>query len=484
MGRRGKGAAASRGGNADAEEQEPVYGRVFGDAHDEDDLVRTDVLDYQALREKDPGERNASSASSDEDDDDTMAVLGLDHYDEGDDEDEDDAAADDYDFGGRDEDDDGDAAAGDDEDDSDGRARVDLAMLREMGEDLLLPSNMDYINKMAGYNQHGDIVDRKNAEAKQEAFLNRWGSNKQVFYGTNYVDHDFKHNDEELQEAKDEEVEALRLQKQQAEAMDEGDFDALLPAAVKETGVAAQQQQQQQQGAHPLEALDDQPVTVERDLSQLTQKQRMKMLRKALPELARHTAFMQQQVVRLREVLEPLHQRIQKLSKAAELPQWAEYVVFQYKLATAYTTNVLYLIYAQAKGTLRQSHPSYTACSTLRTGLEATSSAAIDERLARVISGDEDAEEEPVPATAAEAMLAEEESAEEEEDEDEEGGQDLDEAALNKAALKLYKKAAKLAKDKKKRKQQNAVAACTLVLCACRACCCCAVSPAAIALAC
>ena len=445
-----------------------------------------------------------------------MGVLGLDDDDEEeDDDDDDDEAGDDYDFEqgdmdeGEDQDEeDGDIGGDGDDDDDDevygGGRKVDLAKLREYaeetGEELLLPTSMDYINKLAGYDEHGDVISRKKSnDEAEEAFLNRWGTDKSAFYGTNYADHDLRHRKEELEEAEEEEQEAMRLQRLQAEALQEDDFDALLPSAAKDAAMSGKARGAVAAaggvggGVQSLDALDHAAVHVKRDLSDLDEAQKLKLLRKALPELCRHTKYMQEQVLRLRNVLSPLMDRLHKLSKTAEPPQWAEYVQYQYNLATAYVTNVTYMVYAQARGTLTREHPCYTACSALKSGLEGSSSSRIDTALSSVLADAADLDS--LPANAAEAMLSRDAAPGENKPQlteqqalkkkekarkrkqnqrekkkqlkklgkpapkqgkvatnDDEGdeGEDIDEAALNAAAMEFYKRAEKLSVQKKK----------------------------------
>lgn len=178
------------------------------------------------------------------------------------------------------------------------------------------------------------------------------------------------------------------------------------------------------------------------------------------------------QVTRVQIILEPLVSRLSKLPKQREPPHWAEYVQFQYNVTSAYIMNVLYLVYAQARGTLKSIHPCYTACATLKSGLEATSSDKIDQDLHALIESGEHQLSDELPVSISEARNraqnkhkvhgSETHDTTFEEGSDFDiadadmnngsGSSESDEEKLNEAALKLLKQASKASKRKKKLK--------------------------------
>ncbi|XP_019628035.1 PREDICTED: something about silencing protein 10-like isoform X2 [Branchiostoma belcheri] len=174
-----------------------------------------------------------------------------------------------------------------------------------------------------------------------------WGQKKSLYYNTDYVDEDLPGvvGDEEEEEAQqEEEREALAIQKRMAEALSEEDFGLeLFKPAKKPTKDAALPEEEAEE-------------RVLQDLSQLSHRERMDLLRKEAPELKE---LMDDFKEKLQEVIDRLHPLL-KMVRSGVIPpgKGATYVETKFQLYLNYCVNISFYLVLKAGHTPNvRSHP-------------------------------------------------------------------------------------------------------------------------------
>ncbi|KAI8500510.1 Something about silencing protein 10 [Branchiostoma belcheri] len=174
-----------------------------------------------------------------------------------------------------------------------------------------------------------------------------WGQKKSLYYNTDYVDEDLPGvvGDEEEEEAQqEEEREALAIQKRMAEALSEEDFGLeLFKPAKKPT----------EDAALPEEETEERVL---QDLSQLSHRERMDLLRKESPELKE---LMEDFKEKLQEVIDRLHPLL-KMVRSGVIPpgKGATYVETKFQLYLNYCVNISFYLVLKAGHTPNvRSHP-------------------------------------------------------------------------------------------------------------------------------
>ncbi|XP_035698017.1 something about silencing protein 10-like [Branchiostoma floridae] len=174
-----------------------------------------------------------------------------------------------------------------------------------------------------------------------------WGKKKSLYYNTDYVDEDLPGvvGDEEEEEAqKEEEREALAIQKRMTEALSEEDFGLdLFKPAKKPT----------EDAALPVEEAEERVL---QDLSQLSHRQRMELLKKEAPELQE---LMDDFKEKLQEVIDRLHPLL-KMVRSGIIPpgKGATYVETKFQLYLNYCVNISFYLVLKAGHTPNvRSHP-------------------------------------------------------------------------------------------------------------------------------
>ncbi|CAH1239596.1 UTP3 [Branchiostoma lanceolatum] len=174
-----------------------------------------------------------------------------------------------------------------------------------------------------------------------------WGKKKSLYYNTDYVDEDLPGvvGDEDEEEAQqEEEREALAIQKRMTEALSEEDFglDFFKPA-----------KRPTEDATLPEEEAEERVL---QDLSQLSHRERMELLKKEAPELKE---LMDDFKEKLQEVIDRLHPLL-KMVRSGIIPpgKGATYVETKFQLYLNYCVNISFYLVLKADHTPNvRSHP-------------------------------------------------------------------------------------------------------------------------------
>ncbi|XP_072887899.1 something about silencing protein 10 isoform X1 [Hemitrygon akajei] len=170
-----------------------------------------------------------------------------------------------------------------------------------------------------------------------------WGQKKKSYYNTDYVDElpRGKKQAEALAEAEEEEQEAINIQKRLAENLSEDDF-----------GLDLIQTFAQEQEAEKASGKD---LKIKKDLNKMSQKEKLKLLKKESPELLELIQDFKEKLVELKEELQPLMELVQSGRIPAEKD--VLYVQTKYHLYLNYCTNISFYLVLKAKRIPVQNHP-------------------------------------------------------------------------------------------------------------------------------
>lgn len=165
-----------------------------------------------------------------------------------------------------------------------------------------------------------------------------WGKVKHKYYGADVHDDDDIESDEsELGTAVLEEQEALAIQKRLAQQLDDQDFglDTFKPT----TKVVS----------------DKDEIVVTKDLSKLTRREKLELLKKESPEFL---DLIEDYKVKMQEAQEVLHPVLLKI-KSGEIPEGAAatYVDVKFRLILSYCVNVSFYLMLKAKHQPVHDHP-------------------------------------------------------------------------------------------------------------------------------
>eukprot|EP00038_Savillea_parva_P007543 m.170888 g.170888 ORF g.170888 m.170888 type:complete len:674 (-) comp13305_c0_seq1:128-2149(-) len=321
----------------------------------------------------------------------------------------------------------------------------------------------DRIGQAAHYNDDLNSVggsEDEDPEAAEERLTKAWGAKRNAFYDTDYVDPDYRLEEEELEMAAEEEAEALRLQRAHLRALQEEDYD--VPELLAGRG-GAQDKQGKGKGKKKggkgaqrtkeelmleLDTALDQigpfgrvaQEKIPRDMSRLSRDERLARVVETAPEALDLCVEVEARSAELEEVVKPA-----LLAHAAgepdhELhPSGLAYLQLRHRLLLVYLLNLGYYLYLRSLQTptaVVAAHPCIRQIVRIR---------AVLEDLASVHDTVGPALEAFVAAATETASLNEEGSSLEEEDEDgeetmngaadsdsddagdQESGQDLDE---------------------------------------------------------
>ncbi|XP_072101253.1 something about silencing protein 10 isoform X4 [Mobula birostris] len=170
-----------------------------------------------------------------------------------------------------------------------------------------------------------------------------WGQKKKSYYNTDYVDElpRGKKQAEALAEAEEEEQEAINIQKRLAENLSEDDF-----------GLDLIQTFAQEQEAEKASGKD---LKIKKDLNKMSQKEKLKLLKKESPELLELIQDFKAKLVELKDELQPLMELVQSGRIPAEKD--VQYVQTKYHLYLNYCTNISFYLVLKAKRIPVQNHP-------------------------------------------------------------------------------------------------------------------------------
>ncbi|RVE73308.1 hypothetical protein OJAV_G00046660 [Oryzias javanicus] len=168
-----------------------------------------------------------------------------------------------------------------------------------------------------------------------------WGTKKKMFYDSDYVVSKGKSNEELEAEEREEEEEAISIQKRLAANLSEEDYDLnfFQEFAEEENKVKAAEKQER----------------IVKDLKQMSHKEKLKLLKKESPELLELIQDFKAKLSELKNELQPLVQMV----KEGKIPagKGADYLVTKQQLYLNYCTNISFYLVLKAKRIPAHNHP-------------------------------------------------------------------------------------------------------------------------------
>ncbi|XP_045885052.1 something about silencing protein 10 [Micropterus dolomieu] len=289
-----------------------------------------------------------------------------------------------------------------------------------------------------GTDMESDLEGKKEEDLPNEM---AWGTKKKMFYDTDYVPTKGKSQEELEAEELEEEEEAKNIQKRLAANLSEEDYDLnfFQDFAVEEKDESKTVEKEER---------------IVKDLKQMSQKEKMKLLKKESPELLELIQDFKAKLTELKDELQPLVQMV----KDGKIPpgKGADYLKTKQQLYLNYCTNISFYLVLKAKRIPAHNHPVIERLLTYRNLINELGS--VDDRLApqfrKLLAGEENkassrSTEVKKPRLSSKKKKDSGETAlEVEEDSD----SDLDEEA----ALRFYKEVEERVKLKRKRSDPEA----------------------------
>eukprot|EP00057_Strongylocentrotus_purpuratus_P001168 XP_001195447.2 PREDICTED: something about silencing protein 10 isoform X1 [Strongylocentrotus purpuratus] len=174
-----------------------------------------------------------------------------------------------------------------------------------------------------------------------------WGKRKQAYYDTDYVDDDLPGLDqlEEAANQEAEEKEALAIQNRMAEALQDDDFGLDI--------FKSSDRQVEKTTSGDLES--EEKVT--KDLSKLSKREKLELLKKESPEFLQLTADFKVKMRELIDRLQPLVTLIKRGGVIKEGSEGAQYIHTKYQLYLSYCMNISFYMILKAKHVPVAHHP-------------------------------------------------------------------------------------------------------------------------------
>ncbi|KAL7837426.1 hypothetical protein SRHO_G00271370 [Serrasalmus rhombeus] len=171
-----------------------------------------------------------------------------------------------------------------------------------------------------------------------------WGRKKRMFYNSDYTAAKGKSLEEIEAEDKEEEEEAKNIQRRLAANLSEEDYDLNL---LQEFAVEAE--------AEKTEETSGKEQRIEKDLNTMSQKEKLKLLKKESPELLELIHDFKAKLTELRDEIQPLVQMI----KDGKIPagKGANYLITKQQLYLNYCTNISFYLVLKAKRIPAHNHP-------------------------------------------------------------------------------------------------------------------------------
>ncbi|XP_035652263.1 something about silencing protein 10 [Oncorhynchus keta] len=275
-------------------------------------------------------------------------------------------------------------------------------------------------------------------EGKKDDYLPNdmaWGNRKKMFYDSDYVAAKGKSQQDAEAEDEEEEEEAKNIQRRLAADLSEEDYDLNL---LQEFAVEEQEVEKER---------------IVKDLQQMSQKEKMKLLKKESPELLELIQDFKAKLAELKDELQPLLEMVND----GRIPpgKGANYLRTKQQLYLNYCTNISFYLVLKAKRIPAHNHPVIERLLTYRNLINEMGE--VDARLApqlrQLLSADQKEKsarksEGSVQITNKKVKVSEEAGAESSED----SYSDLDEEA----ALRFYRGVEERLKLKRKRKDPQA----------------------------
>ncbi|XP_024125299.1 something about silencing protein 10 [Oryzias melastigma] len=266
-----------------------------------------------------------------------------------------------------------------------------------------------------------------------------WGTKKRMFYDSDYVVSKGKSNEELEAEEREEEEEAISIQKRLAANLSEEDYDLnfFQEFAEEENKVKAAEKQER----------------IVKDLKQMSHKDKMKLLKKESPELLELIQDFKAKLSELKNELQPLVQMV----KDGKIPagKGADYLVTKQQLYLNYCTNISFYLVLKAKRIPAHNHPVIERLLTYRNLINDLG--AVDARLSpefrKLLSGDQKSTNRPAEGKKTKVPDKEEKDPD---DTLPESVGDSDSDLDEEAALNFYREVEKRVKLKRKNKDPEA----------------------------
>lgn len=193
-------------------------------------------------------------------------------------------------------------------------------------------------NNEEGTDMESDLEGRKDDDLPNDM---AWGNKKKIFYDSDYVTKKGKSLEEIEAEYKEEEEEAQNVQRRLAANLSEEDYDLnLLEEFTAE--VEAQKTAETEE-------------RIVKDLKTMSQKEKLKMLKKESPELLELIQDFKAKLTELRDEVQPLVEMV----KDGRIPpgKGANYLLTKQQLYLNYCTNISFYLVLKAKRISAHNHP-------------------------------------------------------------------------------------------------------------------------------
>lgn len=198
--------------------------------------------------------------------------------------------------------------------------------------------NNDFDDK---FEADSDIEDGDDDDGIPDA--RAWGNKRTGFHSTDFVDQDYSsYNQHEQELAEQEEAEALAIQQRLAKQLDESDFtlDVFGAAEPKEKDAKKKKSDE---------------IFLQKDLSQLSQRQKEQLFRKESPEFEGLVKDFRQRLTESVELLQPILSYFKENSIGNH--PLIDFISNQNQLILNYCTNVSFYLILKAKRIPIQNHP-------------------------------------------------------------------------------------------------------------------------------
>eukprot|EP00124_Ichthyophonus_hoferi_P001665 Ihof_evm5s93 gene=Ihof_evmTU5s93 len=177
-----------------------------------------------------------------------------------------------------------------------------------------------------------------------------WGTKKGAFYGADYIDEELGedyHSD--MEDAELEEQELARLRKKQTEVLDESDFVSAESTLFQKSKEAPKEVEEVVESDDEIER-----ELIERDVSKLTDEQKLELIVKDSPELLGLLEEFKEQMVYVKAWLMPA---ITRAKAQGAKGSGLEYLETKMQLVLRYCLNVSFYMALRAEGPVAKDHP-------------------------------------------------------------------------------------------------------------------------------
>ncbi|XP_066528154.1 something about silencing protein 10 isoform X2 [Hoplias malabaricus] len=227
---------------------------------------------------------------------------------------------------------------------------------------------------------HEDSDMESDLEGRKDDLPNdmAWGSKKKIFYDSDYTTTKGKSLEVIEAEDKEEEEEAKNIQRRLAANLSEEDYDLNL---LQEFAAEAEVENTEKTG--------EKEQRIEKDLDTMSQKEKLKLLKKESPELLELIHDFKAKLVELRDEIQPLVQMV----KNGQIPagKGANYLLTKQQLYLNYCTNISFYLVLKARRIPAHNHPVIERLVTYRNLINELG--AVDVKLApqlqQLLSGNE-----------------------------------------------------------------------------------------------